>query len=82
VLLCDDVLGGLLTRAEVNEFFQRAKERLDKDPKLAIILFSSNEGIEELLLDPTTHNRFLRLNALPACGQDEPALCLGELLQR
>jgi acetyl-CoA acetyltransferase len=25
VVLCDEVLGGLLTRAEVNAFFQRAK---------------------------------------------------------
>jgi hypothetical protein len=66
LLLCDDVLSGLQTRAEVDQFFQRAKERLDKDPKLAIILFSSNEGIDKLLLDPTTHNRVLHLHALPA----------------
>jgi hypothetical protein len=65
----------------VNEFFRCAKERLDKDPNLAIILFSSNEGIKKLILDPTTHHRFLRLHALPACGQDELVLCLSEMLQ-
>lgn len=82
LLLCDDVLGSLQVRAEVDRFFQRAKERLDDDPKLAIILLSSNEGIQKLLLDPTTYGAVLQLNALPHCSKDELALCLSDILRR
>ena len=40
LMLYDDVLGGRLkTGTEVDNFFRRVKQRLDKDPKLAVILF-------------------------------------------
>ena len=80
LFLFDDVLNQLQTRHEVEKFFRGLLVRLNENPKLGIILFSSNEGIERLLLDPTTFGAVLRLNTLPFCSKDELTLCLTDIL--
>ena len=80
LFLFDDVLNQLQTRHEVEKFFRGLLARLNENPKHGIILFSSNEGIERLLLDPTTFGAVLRLNTLPFCSKDELTLCLTDIL--